>query len=79
MDCTRPVFRIGRTNQYVQPGDFVWADEMVAHTAAPGQVPVVLPEPMSGRVRLDGTVLLASGVLVPLANCRICRDVIRLG
>ena len=37
----------------------------------------VCAEPVSGRVRPDGTVLLADGVIVPLDNCRVCEKVIR--
>lgn len=79
MDFKKPVFRMGQTNFYVQPGDIVWTDRMVARIAAPGQMPVVLPEAISGRVRHDGTVLLSDGeTLVPLENCRPCEKVIRI-
>lgn len=74
----RHPFRIGETNIWVKPGDFVWADQHVARIAAPGQIPVVTTETICGRVLLDGTVLLTNNVIVELRTCRLERTVIRI-
>lgn len=82
MDFNKPVYRIGETNQYVQPGDFVWTDVLEARWppdgARLGLQPVVTEVPVSGRVQPDGKVLLACGRFVELRNCRLVEKVIRI-
>lgn len=78
MDLDKPVFRLA-DNFYVQPGDFVWTDRIHCYQSGPDSSPVVIKEPVSGKVREDGKVLLADGeTLVELANCRPCEKVIRI-
>ena len=78
MNLDLPVFRIGDSNTYVQPGDLVWTDIIIAKSAGRGHPPVLFREPISGKVMNDGTVLLANDVFVPLRQCRICRTEIDL-
>lgn len=78
MNWSQPTFRIGQTNHYVQPGDFVWTD-VIEGIGSPGQMPVAVRKPISGKVVQDGTVLLADGrTVVSLDQCRLCKKVIRL-
>lgn len=71
-------FRIGETNHYVKPGDFVWTDikELLGVDSKHG--PIIKDVPVSGTVRFDGTVLLTTGKIVELRQCRLCEKVIRL-
>lgn len=78
MNVDKPVFRIGQTNTYVQPGDYVWSDILVAITPSPTSLPVISTKAISGRVRQDGTVVTTDGRIILLEQCRLTEKVIRI-